>query len=145
MSLKFQARVGDRIYIVGGIDDSNNPQGETWYAQKGGTRWNILDNTLRKPRHKLACVEHKGKLWAIGGAEPKLRPENIDPVKDVEILDPVTEKWSLATELPIPLMEHHVISYNGDLWCLGGFTRAPLYTDTRIHYKNDKGPLILIN
>ena len=75
--MKFQARVGDRIYIVGGIDDSNNPQPETWYAQKGGTRWNILDNTLRKPRYKLACVEHKGKLWAIGGAGPKPRPEDI--------------------------------------------------------------------
>ena len=130
------------MYIVGGIRGSNVAQAETWYSLRGGKIWKTLESRMRKPRHKLACVEHKGKLWAIGGAvyNPN-RPAFIDPLKHVDILDPATEQWSQAMDLPIPLMDHHVISYKGDLWCLGGFTRIP----RNLHYPNDKGPLILLN
>ena len=89
------AVLGDKIYVIGG-----------WQMQGDGeTKWHktahVLDLSANSPvwkalpeppfqRRALSVAAHDGKVYAIGGMQPKKG----GPTTRVDIYDPSTGKWS---------------------------------------------------
>jgi N-acetylneuraminic acid mutarotase len=77
--------------------------------------WYSLASLARGPRTDSAVVALRGRIAVIGGFE-----SFGDPVHDVEIYDPATDKWDVLPSLPKPL--HHASAgvVDGNLYVLGG-------------------------
>jgi len=63
-------------------------------------------------RHENAYVEADGLFYLIGGRGNK----------PLDIYDPVSQTWSTGTPPPLEMHHFQAISYQGDIYVIGGFT-----------------------
>lgn len=77
-------------------------------------------------RTEVAAAALGGKIYVAGGfSKPSLQNVLKFAISnDVEVYDPVSDSWSIAT--PLPEGRHHagIASLNGFLYVVGGFTKA---------------------
>jgi len=76
------------------------------------TRANLLE-----ANSEMAVAELLGKIYVIGGY-----PASRVTVATVQVYDPASNRWSLATPLPDPLNHQMAAAANGRLYVLGGQT-----------------------
>ncbi len=78
-------------------------------------------------RTEVAAAAVEGKVYVIGGFSSELSVRNalnLAISRAVEVYDPISNTWSLAT--PLPEGRHHagVAVLNGMLYVIGGFTQS---------------------
>lgn len=72
----------------------------------------------------LALVAHGGKLYRIGGMQPRNAPgEKADnhSVATCAVFDPAAKKWSPLADLPAPRSSHDAAVIGGKLYVVGGW------------------------
>jgi N-acetylneuraminic acid mutarotase len=93
-------------------------------ASQTGT-WATASPALTK-RTEVAAAALDGKIYVAGGfSKPNL--QNVLKLaisSDVEVYDPASDSWSTTT--PLPEGRHHagMVSLDGFLYVIGGFTKA---------------------
>lgn len=92
--------VSDQITVF----EPNQAPDEGWTIEPSNN-----DPTLR---HENAYVEAGGLFYLIGGRGNK----------PLEIYDPISQSWSTGTAPPIEMHHFQAVSYDGDIYVMGGFT-----------------------
>ena len=88
----------------------------------GGTKWEELPGGPRV--QGLNLVAHKGKVYRVGGMEPKNKPgEPADnySLADCARFDPKTNKWEDVPALPAGRSSHDVVVVGDKLVVVGGW------------------------
>ncbi|MDI9578807.1 MAG: kelch repeat-containing protein [Thermoproteota archaeon] len=87
-----------------------------------GDSWNSK-TPLQVARGGLGVAVVDGKIYAIGGSTrtgPPSSPASI--VGTNEEYDPVTDTWNFKTPMPTPRYSFAIATYQGKLYCIGGYT-----------------------
>lgn len=94
-------------------------------AGQWGTRAPLLE-----ANSEMGVAELNGKIYVIGGY-----PASRDSVATVQVYDAVTDAWSLAASLPVPLNHLMPAVANGRLYVIGGQSDANVaYVNTVYEY-----------
>jgi N-acetylneuraminic acid mutarotase len=83
-------------------------------AGEYGTRADLLE-----ANSEMAVAELDGKIYVLGGY-----PQNRQVQTTVQVYDPATDRWELATPLPLALHHPVVVGVAGKLYSLGGQASA---------------------
>src|SRR5262249_7493669 len=92
----------------------------------GGTKWEDLPSgpKMQGP----ALVAHKGKLYRIGGMQPRNKPgEKGDSVslRSVACYDPAARKWQAMVDLPEGRSSHDAVVVGDTIFLPGGRQMNP--------------------
>jgi len=97
------------------------------YAADPTATWNFAAS-MPTARNHFGSAVLNGKIYAIGGQHG--RDETLHNLRDVNVYDPATDKWSSAAKLPKPMSHFHnsTTILNGKILIAGGVTngRFPL-------------------
>ena len=88
-----------------------------------GKTWERLPDG--PPLQGMNLVAHGGKVYRIGGMQPRNKPgepQDIHSVNDVARFDPATGKWEALPPLPVPRSSHDVVVIGNTLIVVGGWT-----------------------
>lgn len=88
----------------------------------GGAEWEQLPGG--PAIQGLALVAHQGKLYRIGGMEPRNRPgEKSDnySLAACARFDPATKKWEAIADLPEPRSSHDAVVVGDKIYVVGGW------------------------
>ena len=88
-----------------------------------GGEWEEL--TPGEPVQGTAIVAHKGKVYRVGGMQPRNAPDaksDTHSVKSVSRYDPATKKWSALPDLPTARSSHDAVVVGDKLYVVGGWT-----------------------
>ena len=88
-----------------------------------GGEWEEL--TPGEPVQGTAIVAHKGKVYRVGGMQPRNAPEaksDTHSVKSVSRYDPATKKWTAMPDLPRARSSHDAVVVGDKLYVVGGWT-----------------------
>ena len=88
-----------------------------------GGAWEEL--TPGEPVQGTALVAHKGKLFRVGGMQPRNAPEaksDTHSVAGVSCYDPATKKWMALPDLPKARSSHDAVVVGDKLFVVGGWT-----------------------
>jgi N-acetylneuraminic acid mutarotase len=96
-----------RLYVVGGRGHSGRV-----LIYTPGKDWSLGAEIPRRRDH-LSVVEVGGKLWAIGGRDPR-------SITRVDIYDPATDSWQSGPELPHPTSGAAEVVVDGTIYIFGG-------------------------
>lgn len=96
-------------------------------------RSNQLEDTLRiaefpwvakqpmlLPRRDFATVTLDGRIYVIGGGDVMAGTIPAPPTTTVEVYDPATDSWTLATPMPRAVMNHAAVALDGKIFVIGG-------------------------
>lgn len=106
--------IGDSIYVAGGYDESYNTLDsvEKYTPGSGGNKWELLDAVMPQQRGDVKCVAYLDELWVVGGYHP-VSPDDWGPHgfrPDVEVFNPVSERWYKVAKLPEALGDSMVVA-----------------------------------
>jgi N-acetylneuraminic acid mutarotase len=109
------AVLGDKIYLVGGSDDTRN--GITDSVDTYDPRTNQWDSIAPIPeaRDHIGVASYDGKLYAVGGFNSKDIPTD-----QLLIYDPRTDRWDEGKPMPTPRGALSAEFVNGTLYAIGG-------------------------
>ncbi len=122
------AVVAGKIYVIGGINQNNEPLGTV-------EEYNPLTDVWTKkmdmptPRSGLAVAVYNNKIYAIGGTV------NSVYVSHNEVYDPATNTWVNKASMPTPRADLSANVVNGVIYLIGGkqyTSTSPYYIDTGI-------------
>jgi N-acetylneuraminic acid mutarotase len=133
-------RLGRRLHFFGGT--TRRPGGV--YEADHGDHWDLdLDNptagwtraaTMPNPRNHMAGAALFGKIYAIGGQY--LGDEADANQTSVNVYDPVTDQWTDAAPLPLPLghITTSTFAAGGRIFVIGGVTQGAREADDVLVY-----------
>lgn len=78
--------------------------------------------SLNFPRAGFAAAVIGGKIYVAGGELLSHLPADMEPT--VEMFDPASNRWTVISEMPIPLHGVSGIAYNEKFYLLAGSNRA---------------------
>jgi N-acetylneuraminic acid mutarotase len=106
------AVIDGKIYVAGGINDSNATNAVEVYDPAANT-WTVRA-PMSVPRHHTAGAAINGKFYVVAGRGSTNAPTAL------EVYDPATNSW--ATRAPMPTGRSGVAAaaVNGELWVFGG-------------------------
>ncbi len=88
----------------------------------GGQKWEDLPGGPKL--QGLAMVAYKGKIYRIGGMEPRNAPgtpaDNFS-VKSCAVFDPASGVWQAMPDLPVERSSHDAVVEGGKLYVVGGW------------------------
>jgi N-acetylneuraminic acid mutarotase len=113
------ATVGGKIYMVGGGNYSCSVYQTLQAYDPLANAWTNLAN-MPTPRYEFNAAELNGQLYAIGGNPGCGSIYN--PIRAVEAYDPVSDTWSSKAVLPTGSWDMGVVSANGKIYAIGGFS-----------------------
>jgi hypothetical protein len=91
--------VGTSVYVMGGYSsfyDAVSPQTYAFTPSNAANPWTKKTATMAFPRGDFASVELGGKIYAYGGYQLDF----CNPIRSLEVYDPVADKWANSTALP---------------------------------------------
>ena len=104
-----------RIYIAGGINDSNiEATVEVYHPETN--QWQLVKQ-MNSPRTSFAMTLYQDRIWVIGGNDGTRRlnsVESFDPNKEVA-------NWREEPPLVYGRSTFRAITFNGDMYVVGGF------------------------
>jgi uncharacterized repeat protein (TIGR01451 family) len=100
----------DTIWVVGGVSDIGERR-SVMYLQNG--QW-IAGPPLPIASERHAAAVYGNTIWIAGGKH------DIATVRDVYRMNSQRTGWDHMTDLPIDVMDHSLIEWNGNLWVIGG-------------------------
>lgn len=125
--VSFQIQNKNRIFIIGGIDDSNNNLKTVYYLNEESNtdKWTFHSN-MNEPRRGAASVVYKGFLYVIGGATGNTGTE---ATNSVIYLEPNSVNWQVGTSSRFKRFGGRAIVFNDLLYVFGGSTNEMEYFD----------------
>jgi N-acetylneuraminic acid mutarotase len=116
-------RLGERIYVVGGMDDDGRSLRSMDVFDLGSGAWLPGPHPpLAIPRDNPASAALHGKMYVFGGRtrlhEPAF-PTNAT-LSSVEVFDPETHAWSDAAPMPTGRRAMNAVVFDGRALVLGG-------------------------
>lgn len=111
--------------VVGTFRRLNLKDGKTWEELPGGP-----------PAQGLALVAHGGKLYRIGGMQPRNAPgtkADNHSLRSVARFDPATKKWEDLAELPAGRSSHDAVVLGDKLYVVGGWELKGADQESRWH------------
>jgi N-acetylneuraminic acid mutarotase len=123
------ALLGDKIYLVGGSDDTG--VGITDNVDSYDPRTNQWDSIapIPEPRDHIGVASYNGKLYAVGG----FNGEDI-PTGQLLIYDPKTDRWEEGKPMPTPRGALTADFVNGTLYAIGGVDNSHNVVSTNEAY-----------
>jgi hypothetical protein len=106
--------LNDKIYIIGGGNETNNYLNTLWEYNPGSDSWRAL-NSMATPRLFVAAVALDGKIYAIGGLNSS------GSLSSVEIYDPDTNQWTPGQSLQTPRYALAAVVNQGKIYAISGF------------------------
>ncbi len=102
----FEGTVWAVTYVTGNVTvfEPDQPPDDGWTVEASSN-----DPTAR---HENAYVEAGGLFYLIGGRGSK----------PLDIYDPVAQSWSTGAAPPLEMHHFQAVSYQGDVYVIGGFT-----------------------
>ncbi|XP_070536337.1 kelch-like protein 2 [Ptychodera flava] len=112
---------GGQLYVIGGECEDTVLDSVLCY----NPRTDIWSNSanLILPRCSAGIAVHNHEIWVVGGTVTLIsdkHPENM--LKSVEIYCPAKNEWRFGPELPEGRCNCQIVSYNNDIFCMGGDT-----------------------
>jgi N-acetylneuraminic acid mutarotase len=125
------ARIGNKIYVVGGlVRDMNPPEDSEQKIPIMATDtieiYNIEDNKWTKgasspeARHGVQAAAVNGKLYAIGGAYDQKKEFMLSSA--FERYDPESNMWESLPDLPAPILTPGIAVIKEKIFIIGGST-----------------------
>jgi len=118
--------VGSKIHFFGGVDGNRADKNDHFVLDLNntGAGWKTL-SAMPNARSHHAAVYLNGKVYVIGGQHGY--DGNATLLRDVNVYDPATDKWTTAAGLPAP--RSHIICstlvLNGRILAIGGDVNSP--------------------
>lgn len=100
----------------------------------GGKAWEELPSG--PPCQGLALVAHKGKLYRIGGMQPRNapgKPRDNHSLTSVARFDPKSKAWEALPDLPEGRSSHDAVVLGDTIYVVGGWKMAGKSGETRWH------------
>lgn len=100
----------------------------------GGTKWEELPGGPHC--QGLALVAHGGKLYRIGGMQPRNapgKPSDNHSLASVARFDPATTKWEALPDLPEGRSSHDAVVLGDTIYVVGGWKMAGKGGESRWH------------
>ena len=72
----------------------------------------------------MNLVAHRGKIYRVGGMQPRNRPgdpQDVRSVADVARFDPARRQWEALPPLPSPRSSHDVVMLGDRMMVVGGW------------------------
>ncbi len=123
------AVAGDSLYVIGGSIGKTH-QYSTESVSRAFYRLDLRDpTTWDEPaegvgRQSVALVAHGGKVYRIGGMEPRNlpgEPAQTPSVAEVAAFDPSSGSWTQLPPLPEPRSSHDAAVLDGKIYVIGGW------------------------
>ena len=114
-----QVQAGGKVVIAGGRSEGNMLDNTIILE---GDQWIEVGNLIQA-RSFHACAVLSGKVYSIGGEDSG------DIQSSVEVYDPVTQTWSEGPALPYGLSIEQAITFDNNLYVLGGNTGDSINTE----------------
>lgn len=126
----------DAIILAGGCTSGNKNFGVGYFCETFSKEAyafypstenfeQLPDMPVKRYRHAAAVID--GKIYLVGGRnQDESNPENSDElVKQIDVYDPVENKWSVLMELPdsYALSDNAAVAYDGKLYVMGGYNK----------------------
>lgn len=124
-----------RIFLIGGVDDSNNNLSTVYYLNEESTnpeglRWwkhsDIKKDGNPRPTRGAASVVYKEILYVIGGATAN---SGTEATNSVTYLEPNSIDWKVGTSCKFKRFGGRAIVFNDLLYVFGGSTNEMEYFD----------------
>jgi hypothetical protein len=106
----------NKIWVIGGLDSSDNRLNDIWYSSDGTTWIQATSSAGFSPREGHTSVVFDNKMWVIGGNDAISGLKN-----DVwNSTDGIT--WSIATANAAfsPCAYHSTVVFDNRMWVIGG-------------------------
>ena len=125
------ATIKDTVYVIGGY--SYDPQSSAMAsvdAYSASThKWTSMA-PMNRARYGHGAVEYGGKIYVAGGAH------NSTIVREIEVYDPISNKWSFLTAMIKPRMSVALAIVQSSIFILGGTSdwRGTSLTDVEVYH-----------
>lgn len=125
----------NRIFLIGGVDDSNNNLSTVYYLNEesinpAGLHWwkhSVMEKDGNPtPRRGAATVVYNGIIYVIGGATANT---GTTPTDTVTYLEQNTLNWRVGTNCKFKRFGGRAIVFNDLLYVFGGSTNEMEYFD----------------
>lgn len=110
------ALLGDKIYVVGGLDASAMSVRTVHVYDPATDSWSTAA-PLPVPRNHIAVAAAGGKLFAFGGANDVAEPQ-----PEVYMYDPVGNRWTSRAPMPVPRFAAFAVTVGSKIHVIGGAT-----------------------
>lgn len=106
--------VSDKIYVIGGWDESDNIISTVEIYDPVRDKWTKKAD-MPTPRYSLSVSVVNGKIYAIGGTDDN------KALSVVEEYDPATDKWMRKADIPTPRTQlpSSAPMINGKIYVIG--------------------------
>ena len=108
------ARIGDRVYVCGGLRAGFNATDTAEVYDITTDTWDLLP-PMPAARDHAAAAALDGVLYVIGGFDGDFIGK-----ADVYLFDPGTNQWSVGPSLPAPVGAAWAVTLGGKIYVFGG-------------------------
>jgi kelch-like protein 10 len=115
------AVLGDVLYVMGGWDGNSRLKTAERYDPKTD-RWSPIAD-MNVERSTANATELNGKVYVVGGWGNDVSRwyDNGSPLRSAEVYDPLTNQWSLISDMRIGRKSFSCIAFHGCVYAIGHF------------------------
>lgn len=106
-----------QVYVTDSEDHPSNQLEETFRIVE--FPW-VARRPMLLPRRDFATATLDGRIYVIGGGDVTSGGVPAPPTTTVEVYDPETDSWTLATPMLRAVTNHTAVALNGKIYVIGG-------------------------
>ena len=106
-----------QVYITDSRDHRSNQLEDTFRIAE--FPW-VAKQPMLLPRRDFATATLDGRIYVIGGGDVTAGVIPAPPTTTVEVYDPATDSWTLATPMLRAVTNHAAVALNGRIYVIGG-------------------------
>jgi hypothetical protein len=114
---------GGRLYLLGGMDASENPVATADAFDPATGAWEPLA-PLPTARTWMGAAELEGRVYAVGGRGRRMTLDHASAA--VEAYDPAARLWRSCRDMHLPRVHPAVAAASGEVYAVGGASRVRL-------------------
>lgn len=106
-----------QVYISDSRDHRSNQLEDTFRIAE--FPW-VAKQSMVLPRRDFATATLNGLIYVIGGGDVLAGVIPAPPTATVEVYDPATDSWTLASPMPRAVTNHAAVALDGKIYVIGG-------------------------
>jgi hypothetical protein len=92
--------IDGRVLVTGGSDDQGKAIGLAEVFNPASRAWSVAATNLVPRVGHAAVLLHDGRVLVVGGV-PSV--SSCEPIGSAEVYDPSTDRWSITSNIPVPV------------------------------------------